>query len=36
MLQVTTLMPDHDKSISEMKLIERVGGENEEGKAEEG
>lgn len=35
MLQVSTLMPV-DKPISEMKLIERVGQENEEGKTEEG
>ena len=37
MLQVSTLLPEASKPISEMKLIERVGQENEEeGKAEEG
>lgn len=37
MLQVSTLLPEANKPISEMKLIEREGQENEEeGKAEEG
>ena len=35
MLQVTTLMPDAQKPVSSMKLIERVGQENEEEKGEE-
>lgn len=37
MLQVTTILPEPTKPISEMKLIERVGQDKEEeGKAEEG
>ena len=35
MLQVSTLLPAADKPISSMKLIERVGEENEEDKKEE-
>ena len=35
MLQVTTMMPYKDKPVSSMKLIERVGQENEEEKKEE-